>query len=154
MERFSCGKPPRFWICAGGLRPASPTTGIRAGPNTPWTLVRQRVSGLAFAYEDLPDHDVIRRDSVLALACGRSDLTGAKRARARDREYALAGSSTLNRLEVGSPETARDHRYRKVAADEAKLDAALVDAASCGTPPTRPPSPRAAESSALPDQSR
>ena len=70
-------------------------------------LVRQRVFGLVLAYED---------------------LTGAKRSRARDREYALAGSSTLNRLELGSPETARDHRYRKAAADEAKLDAALVDA--------------------------
>ena len=91
-------------------------------------LVRQRVFGLVLAYEDLTDHDVIRRDSMLALACGRSDLTGAKRPRARDREYALAGSSTLNRLELGSPETARDHRYRKVAADEAKLDAVLVDA--------------------------
>ena len=91
-------------------------------------LVRQRVFGLVLAYEDLTDHDVIRRDSMLALACGRADLTGAERARARDRAYALAGSSTLNRLELGSPETARDHRYRKVAADEAKLDAALVDA--------------------------
>ena len=91
-------------------------------------LVRQRVFGLVLAYEDRTYHDVIRSNSMLALACGRSDLTGAKRVRARHRAYALAGSSTLNRLELGCPETARDHRYRQVVADDAKLDAALVDA--------------------------
>ncbi len=31
-------------------------------------LVRQRVFGLALGYEDLNDHDEIRRDSMLALA--------------------------------------------------------------------------------------
>ena len=36
-------------------------------------LVRQRVFGLVLAYEDLTDHDVIRSDSMLALACGCSD---------------------------------------------------------------------------------
>ena len=34
----------------------------------------------------------------------------------------------MNWLELGSPATARDHHYRKVAIDEVKLDAALVDA--------------------------
>ena len=77
-------------------------------------LVRQRVPGLTLAYEDLNDHDEIRRDSMLALACGRDDLTG--EARARDRAYPLAGSSTLNRMEPGSPDTAKDHRYKKIVA--------------------------------------
>ena len=69
-------------------------------------LVRQRVFGLALGYEDLNDHDEIRRDSMLALACGRGDLTGEERARARDRAFPLAGSSTLNRMELGCPDTA------------------------------------------------
>ena len=49
-------------------------------------LLRQRVFGTGMDYEDLNEHDRIRRDSVLALACSRDDLTGQKRARARDRE--------------------------------------------------------------------
>ena len=90
-------------------------------------LVSQRVFGLALGYEDLNDHDGIRSDSHLALVCGRDDLTGQQRARVRDREYPLAGSSTLNRMELGSPDTAGSHRYRKIAADRDKLDALLVD---------------------------
>ena len=43
-------------------------------------LVGQRVFGLAPGDEDLNDRDEIRRDSVLTLACGRGDLTGAARA--------------------------------------------------------------------------
>lgn len=46
-------------------------------------LLRQRVFGTGMDYEDLNDHDRIRRDSVLALSCGRDDLTGQKRERAR-----------------------------------------------------------------------
>ena len=39
----------------------------------------------------------------------------------------LCPPKTLNRMELGSSETARDQRYSKVTADEAKLTAALVD---------------------------
>ncbi len=84
-------------------------------------LVRQRVFGLALGYEDLNDHDEIRRDSMLALACGRGDLTGEERA------YPLAGSSTLNRMELGCPDTAAGDRYRKIVADQDELDGLLVD---------------------------
>ena len=44
-------------------------------------LVRQRVFGLVLAYEGLTDHHVIGSDSMVALACQRSDVTGAKRPR-------------------------------------------------------------------------
>ena len=90
-------------------------------------VLRQRVFGIGMGFEDLSDHDQVRRDSVLALACGRDDLTGQKRARARDREYPLAGSSTLNRLELGTSGSAENHRYKKIVADPARLDALLVD---------------------------
>ena len=39
-------------------------------------LVAQRVYGLALGHEDLNDHDVLRKDSVLALLVGKPDLIG------------------------------------------------------------------------------
>ncbi|MYD95451.1 MAG: IS1380 family transposase [Chloroflexi bacterium] len=91
------------------------------------TLVAQRVLGLAAGYADLNDHDRLRTDSVLALASGCVDVTGERRRRARDRGSALAGSSTLNRLELSVPEAAAGDRYRKIVADPAAMDALLVD---------------------------
>ena len=90
------------------------------------TLVAQRVLGLAAGYEDLNDHDRLRWDSALALASGCADVTGERRRRARDRGQALAGSSTLNRLELSVPETAAGDRYKRIAADPAAMDALLV----------------------------
>jgi len=100
-------------------------------------LVAQRVYGLALGYEDLNDHDALRSDSVLALLVGKRDLTGEGRDRERDRGYPLAGSSTLNRLELGTPEAAASDRYKKIAADPAALDRLLVDLfqESFDTPP-------------------
>ena len=91
-------------------------------------LVAQRVHGLALGYEDLNDHDRLRSDPVLALAAGKSDPTGGDRPRARDRGNALAGPSTLNRLELGvSQADEKRRRYSKIVADEAALDRLLVD---------------------------
>ena len=73
-------------------------------------LVAQRVYGLALGYEDLNDHDVLRKDSVLALLVGKQDLTGEERVREQDRGHPLAGSSTLNRLELGTPANAPEDR--------------------------------------------
>lgn len=60
-------------------------------------LLRQRIFGIALGYEDLIDHDELRRDPLLA-ALGKSDPTGAERRQARDQGKALAGKSTLNWL--------------------------------------------------------
>ena len=54
-------------------------------------------------------------------------MTGEQRLRERDRGHALAGSSTLNRLELGEPETAECDRYKKILADGGKIDTLLVD---------------------------
>ncbi len=91
------------------------------------SLVAQRVYGLALGYEDLNDHDVLRADSSLALLVGKPDLTGEHREREQDRGNPLAGSSTLNRLELSDPASAAGHRYKKVAADAAALDRLLVN---------------------------
>ena len=90
-------------------------------------LIAQRVLGLAVGYEDLNDHDRLRDDSALALATGCADVTGEQRLRERDRGHALAGSSTLNRLELGDPDTAKCHRYKKILADGRIIDTLLVD---------------------------
>lgn len=63
-------------------------------------LVAQRILGIACGYEDLNDHDNLRRDPLFATAVGKTDPTGAHRRRACDRGFALAGHATLNRLET------------------------------------------------------
>ena len=56
------------------------------------TLVGQRVFGIALGYEDLVDHDELRRDPVLGAVLGRLEAK-------RPGLAPLAGKSTLNRLE-------------------------------------------------------
>jgi len=57
-------------------------------------MVAQRVYGLALGYEDLNDHEELRNDPLLAVLVEKSDPS----------QEALAGKSTLNRLEL-TPET-------------------------------------------------
>ena len=68
----------------------------------------------------------LRRDPLVAAVVGKEDPTGGSRARAADRGAALAGKSTLNRLELAGPDASTD-RYKKVSCDTAALDALLVD---------------------------
>jgi hypothetical protein len=77
-------------------------------------LLAQRVYALALGYEDLNDHDVLRRDPLLATVVGKPDPTGESRQRPRDRGKALAGKSTLNRLELTPVAADKDHRYKKI----------------------------------------
>ncbi len=90
-------------------------------------LVARRVMAIALGYGDVNDHDHLRDDSVLALAVGRDDITGADRPGERDRGHPLAGSSTLNRLEPGTPEAAGTDRYRRIVADGAAIERLMVD---------------------------
>jgi hypothetical protein len=98
-------------------------------------LIMQRVFGLALGYEDLNDHDDLRRDPMLAVALGKDDVKGEQRRRAQDRGKALAGKSTLNRLELtapdydGSPHQKDSHQpeTKKIVVDPESIDALLVD---------------------------
>lgn len=92
-------------------------------------LMRQRVYGLALGYEDLNDHDDLKRDPLLALALGKTDVEGKGRHRALDCGKLLASSSTLNRLELTPPKTDGDAtaRYKKIVHDCDKLEALFVD---------------------------
>ena len=94
-----------------------------------------RVLGLALGYADLNDHDELRRDPMLAVALHKDDVKGEQRRRAQDRGQALAGKSTLNRLELtapdydGSPRPKESDKpeTKKIVVDPESIDALLVD---------------------------
>jgi len=98
-------------------------------------LIGQRVFGLALGYEDLNDHDELRSDPMLAVALSKDDVKGEHRRRAQDRGKALAGKSTLNRLELTAPDYDGSPRQKesdkpetkKIAVDPESIDALLVD---------------------------
>ncbi len=82
------------------------------------TLVGQRICGVALGYEDLNDHDELRHDPVLALL---SDQLEAK----REDCAALAGKSTLNRLEHAP--SGPLGRYHRIGHDASALENLFVD---------------------------
>jgi len=88
-------------------------------------LLGQRLFGMCLGYEDLNDHDQLRADPMLAVAVDKSDPLGLNRRQESDRGKALAGKSTLNRLELGKsdPDT-----YKKIVMHEQKIDAWKVKA--------------------------
>ena len=90
-------------------------------------LVAQRVYALALGYEDVNDHDELRRDPLLATLVGKLDPTGQSRRREGDRGNPLAGKSTVNRLELADPEKAAGHRYHKIVCDSEAVDRFFVD---------------------------
>jgi Transposase DDE domain group 1 len=82
------------------------------------TLVGQRIFAIALGYEDLNDHDELRHDPVLAV------LAGKLKARRHKKCAAVAGKSTLNRLELSRP---RPSRYHKISHDAAAIEALFVE---------------------------
>jgi len=81
--------------------------------------VGQRIFALALGYEDLNDHDELRKDPTFAVLAGKLQPV------LRLNCEALAGKSTLNRIE----HTPKRHaaKYHKIDCDGAKVDALLVD---------------------------
>ena len=80
-------------------------------------LVAQRVYGLALGYEDLNDHEELRKDPLLAVLVEKSDPVG----------EVLAGKSTLNRLELTPATASVKARYKKIVADHAAVDRLFVE---------------------------
>ena len=87
-------------------------------------LLAQRIYGLALGYEDINDHEQLRRDPLLAAACEKRDPLGADRFNPADRGVALAGAATLNRLELSNN---RDSRCHKLPHDAPKIEATLLN---------------------------
>lgn len=103
-------------------------------------LVSQRVYGLALGYEDLNDHDALRHDPLLAALVGCADPLGERRRRKSDRGKALAGKSTLNRLELTPVGADENSRYKKITFSVRAFERLLVDLfiqahAASGGPP-------------------
>jgi hypothetical protein len=91
------------------------------------SLIGQRVYGIALGYEDLNDHDSLRHDVVMGLLCDKDDPSGNDRARERDQGKAIAGKSTLNRLEL-TPEGANEKsRYKKIVVHGEQVDDLMVE---------------------------
>ena len=90
-------------------------------------LLRQRIFGLALGYEDLNDHDRLRYDPLLATLAGKRDPSGGDRLRERDRGKALAGRNTLNRLELTPRGADAKSRYKKIVADQGRIESLFVD---------------------------
>ncbi len=90
-------------------------------------LVSQRVYGIALGYEDINDHDELRRDALLATLVGKTDPTGKDRIRERDQGFPLAGKSTLNRLELAPADTETTNRYHKIVCRPDAVDRFFVD---------------------------
>ena len=81
------------------------------------TLVGQRVFGLALGYEDLNDHDQLRHDPLFGVLAGKLEAR-------RSDCAAVAGKSTLNRLELSKPEPSR---YHKISYRAEAIEALFVD---------------------------
>ena len=75
-------------------------------------MLGQRIYGLALGYEDLNDHEQLRRDPLFGLLSGKRKL-----------EQPLAGKSTLNRLEL----VGRTGRYHKIGYSAEAIDRLLGD---------------------------
>ena len=82
-------------------------------------LVAQRIFALAMGYEDLNDHNQLRLDPVIAAAVGKTDPLGLERVHFQDRGKALAGASTLNRMELSAQ---KSEGYHKLPCDPERME--------------------------------
>ena len=85
-------------------------------------LLAQRIYSEALGYEDVNDHQQLRHDPLQASACGKQDPLGTQRV--FHPGPALAGPSTLNRLELSNNKQSRCH---KLPHDPQKIQALLVE---------------------------
>ena len=90
-------------------------------------LLKQRIFSICLGYEDLNDHDELRHDPLLATVCDKKDPMGNNRENERDIGKALAGKSTLNRLELSGAGDLSKQRYKKITADFDKIENYFVD---------------------------
>lgn len=85
------------------------------------TLIGQRVFGIALGYEDLNDHEQLRHDPVFGTLLGKLE------AQRRSECAALAGKSTLNRLELHPRTGDGVTRYHKIRPLAAAIERVFVD---------------------------
>src|SRR3974390_73721 len=86
-------------------------------------LLAQRIYAQSLGWEDVNDHQRLRLDPLLAVACGKEDPLGLDRLHPTDRGIALAAPSTLNRLELSNNKQSRCH---KLPHDPEQVEACLL----------------------------
>jgi hypothetical protein len=84
-------------------------------------LLSQRIFGIALGYEDLNDHEQLRHDPLMAVLAGKTDPSPKE-------GFALAGKSTLNRLELTPVGANEDSRYKKIVARHRDIEDFFVSA--------------------------
>src|SRR5262249_21159233 len=72
------------------------------------------------------DHDSLRHDVMMGLLSEKRDPSGKDRVREQDQGKAIAGKSTLNRLELTPEDANEKSRYKKIVADGGKIDELMV----------------------------
>ncbi len=92
-----------------------------------YEMACQRIYGIALGYEDLNEHETLRNDPLLAILSGKEDPTGQTRRRKRDKGKALAGKSTLNRLELTPCDAGKQSRYKKIVYNEKQMEDYFVE---------------------------
>jgi hypothetical protein len=90
-------------------------------------LLAQRIYGIALGYEDLNDHDRLRCDPLLATLVGKADPLGESRKREEDKGKAMAGKSTLNRLELTPGDAGKKSRYKKIVYHPERIERFFVE---------------------------
>lgn len=83
-------------------------------------LLKQRIFGIALGYEDLNDHEQLRHDPMMAVLAGKIEPAPAE-------GFALAGKSTLNRLELTPVGAHAKSRYKKIVARHGQIEDFFVD---------------------------
>jgi len=86
------------------------------------SLLSQRILGICLGYEDLNDHDELRKDPLFALVCGEGDIKGERRLKESDKGIPLAGKSTLNRFELTPADASSEDRYKKISYNTAEIE--------------------------------
>lgn len=79
-------------------------------------LISQRIYGICCGYEDLNDHDLLKKDKLFSLLTNNLE------------QEEIAGKSTLNRLELssGNYKLAKENRYKRIVAITKKIERLFV----------------------------
>ena len=81
------------------------------------SMLTQRIAGLALGYEDINDHEQLGTDPAQVLLANKKGLGEGK-------PVALAGKSTLNRMELSAE--GGDGRYKRIVARTDQIESLLI----------------------------
>ena len=92
--------------------------------HTVHSLISQRVNGLVLGYEDLNDHEELRRDPLHGLIAGKSDPLGQDRIFGARQRKSIGGP--FDAQPAGTQRRIVDNRYHKIQPQPEKIEALLI----------------------------